>query len=63
MIMQILNFIAALLCAVVVLAVEQPTELKIVTTFWPDECPVKAQKGDAIKVHYVRTCQVAVSAS
>jgi len=54
--MQILNFVtASLVCAIAVLAVEQPTELQIVTTFMPQECPVKAQKGDSLRVHYTGT--------
>lgn len=32
-----------------------PTELQIDTTYLPDECPVKAAKGDSIKVHYTGT--------
>jgi hypothetical protein len=32
---------------------EQPTELKIETTYMPPECPVSAQKGDSLHVHYV----------
>lgn len=34
-------------------AVEQPTELKIDTTYLPESCTQKAQTGDAIQVHYV----------
>ncbi|THH06952.1 hypothetical protein EW146_g9460 [Bondarzewia mesenterica] len=34
-------------------AAQAPTELKIDTTYLPEDCPAKAQKGDAIKVHYV----------
>jgi len=30
-----------------------PTDLQIETTFMPEVCGVKAQKGDHIKVHYV----------
>ncbi|KAJ7724471.1 hypothetical protein DFH07DRAFT_759068 [Mycena maculata] len=44
-----------LLSAVVVLAAEPPTDLQIETTYLPEECPVKAQKGDSIKVHYTGT--------
>jgi hypothetical protein len=36
------------------LVLAQPKELDIKTTFEPSNCNVKAQKGDAIKVHYVR---------
>jgi hypothetical protein len=31
-----------------------PEELEIKTTYTPSDCAVKAQKGDPIKVHYVR---------
>ena len=31
-----------------------PKELDIKTTYTPSDCTVKAQKGDPIKVHYVR---------
>ena len=31
-----------------------PKELDIKTTYTPSACTVKAQKGDPIKVHYVR---------
>ncbi|TFK44121.1 hypothetical protein BDQ12DRAFT_569597, partial [Crucibulum laeve] len=41
-------FLAALALA----ADEQPKELKIDTTYLPADCPVKAQKGDSIQVHY-----------
>jgi FK506-binding protein 2 len=34
------------------LVLAQPKELDIKTTFEPSNCNVKAQKGDAIKVHY-----------
>jgi hypothetical protein len=37
-----------------VLAQQAPEELHIKTTFEPSNCNTKAQKGDAIKVHYVR---------
>jgi len=30
-----------------------PADLQIETTFMPEVCGVKAQKGDQIKVHYV----------
>ena len=44
------------LLAAVVLAdgdVEQPKELKIDTTYLPENCVEKAKTGDAIQVHYV----------
>ena len=31
-----------------------PKELEIKTTYAPSDCTVKAQRGDPIKVHYVR---------
>ena len=34
---------------------EAPTELVIKTDYMPDDCVLKAQKGDQIKVHYVST--------
>jgi FK506-binding protein 2 len=33
-----------------------PKELEIKTTYTPPDCTVKAEKGDPIKVHYVRLC-------
>lgn len=54
--MQFVKFWFSLLAlAACALAVEPPTELQIETTFMPEECPVKAQSGDQIKVHYVST--------
>ncbi|KAK0195017.1 hypothetical protein F5146DRAFT_1023902 [Armillaria mellea] len=38
-----------------VLAVEPPKELEIRTTYTPEECTVKATKGDSIRVHYTGT--------
>ena len=38
------------------MAQQVPNELDIKTTFTPSGCNVKAQKGDSIKVHYVRVC-------
>ena len=52
--MNLLAFLTVLVASCVVSAAEPPTELKIETTFMPDSCPVKAAKGDQIKVHYVR---------
>ncbi|KAJ7052510.1 hypothetical protein C8F01DRAFT_1170224 [Mycena amicta] len=43
-----------LLAAVAVLA-DAPTELGIETTFRPDDCTIKAAKGDKIEVHYTGT--------
>lgn len=51
--MQLFSWISCLLFATVVLAIDTPLELKIETTFMPRDCPAKATKGDAIKVHYV----------
>ncbi|KIK98471.1 hypothetical protein PAXRUDRAFT_31152 [Paxillus rubicundulus Ve08.2h10] len=44
-----------LVLAACALAVEPPTELQIETTFMPEDCPVKAEKGDTISVHYTGT--------
>ena len=59
--MHILSWLSYILvAATVVLADEKAPvkELKIDTTYKPAECPTKAQKGDAIKVHYVRISSV-----
>ncbi|KAJ7116036.1 hypothetical protein C8R44DRAFT_675585 [Mycena epipterygia] len=53
--MRVATWLSSLLFAVVVLAADPPKELQIETTYLPDDCPVKAQKGDAIKVHYTGT--------
>ncbi|KAH7920709.1 hypothetical protein BV22DRAFT_1097699 [Leucogyrophana mollusca] len=54
--MQVLKFwLSLLLLAVGALAVDPPTELKIETTYLPDNCAVKAKTGDSIKVHYTGT--------
>lgn len=34
---------------------EPPTELQIEVTYKPDDCPVTAKTGDAVKVHYTGT--------
>lgn len=54
--MQLLKSFSLFLLAAVVLAdgdVEQPKELKIDTTYLPQNCVEKAKTGDAIQVHYV----------
>ena len=59
--MKLLSVVSALLfgVAAVVAAEESPTELKIDTTFMPEDCTEKATTNDKIKVHYVRwTCIV-----
>ena len=61
--MHILSWLAYILvAATVVLADEKAPvmELKIDTTYKPAQCPTKAQKGDAIKVHYVRKSSVVI---
>jgi len=40
------------LAAVAYAEVEQPTELVIDTTYLPEDCPIKSQKGDQLSVHY-----------
>ena len=55
--MQLFKYsLSILLLAVSALAnaaAEPPKELVIDVTHLPSECPVKAQTGDSIKVHYV----------
>ena len=54
--MKFLSVLPLLALAAVALADEErvpPTELEIETTYKPDDCPVTAKTGDAIKVHYV----------
>jgi FK506-binding protein 2 len=57
--MQIFKYsLSILLLAVSALAnaaAEPPKELVIDVTHLPSECPVKAQTGDSIKVHYTGT--------
>lgn len=53
--MRVAAWLSSLLfAAVAVLAADPPTTLQIDTTYLPEDCPAKAQKGDSIKVHYVR---------
>ena len=54
--MQLLNVLFGLLFATVVAAQDAgaPKELVIETTYAPPECSIKSQKGDVVKVHYVR---------
>ncbi len=49
-----LGWITCLFFFSFVLAAEPPKELEIRTTYTPEECTVKATKGDSIRVHYVR---------
>lgn len=53
---QTMQFLYLLLLSfgLLVSAQQAPKELDIKTTFEPSDCKTKAQKGDAIKVHYVR---------
>ncbi|PCH36099.1 hypothetical protein WOLCODRAFT_140224 [Wolfiporia cocos MD-104 SS10] len=55
--LQILSYLAVLIFALVAAAEDPvpPTELQIVTTYMPPDCPVKAQNGDMLKVHYTGT--------
>ena len=50
-----LSWLSVLVLAWVVAAKDssEVTELKIDTTYTPEDCTVTAQKGDSIKVHYV----------
>ena len=54
--MQLLSVPFGLLFAIVVAAQDAgaPKELVIETTYAPPECSIKSQKGDVVKVHYVR---------
>lgn len=51
--MQLYSWLSCLLFAAAVLAVEPPADLVIDTTYLPEGCTTKAQKGDSIQVHYV----------
>jgi hypothetical protein len=53
--MKSLSFVFALALAALALADEQPTELKIETTYAPEDCIAKAAPGDKIEVHYTGT--------
>lgn len=48
-----LSLLSVFLLAAVALADEQPKELKIDTTYLPENCVEKAKTGDSIQVHYV----------
>ncbi|TRM69295.1 hypothetical protein BD626DRAFT_473587 [Schizophyllum amplum] len=52
--MQVFGTLSTLFMAACAAAqsAEAPKELVIETTYAPPECPVKVQKGDAVKVHY-----------
>jgi len=53
--MQILHWLSVLVFGLLVSAQQSPPkDLDIETTHTPSDCTVKASKGDAIKVHYVR---------
>ncbi len=63
--MQLSRWLSVLAFGLLVSAEQQPEsppkELDIKTTYTPSDCTVKAQKGDPIKVHYVRLrCRVDV---
>lgn len=54
-IMQLLQTLSVFAFGLLVSALQSPpSELEIKTTYAPPDCAVKAQKGDPIKVHYVR---------
>ena len=55
-IMRLLQTLSIFAFGLLVSAVQSPKELEIKTTYTPSDCAVKAQKGDSIKVHYVRSC-------
>jgi len=53
--MQLLQWFSVIVFGLLVSAQQSPPkELEIKTTHTPADCTAKAQKGDAIKVHYVR---------
>jgi hypothetical protein len=56
--MQLLQWLPVFVFGLLASAEQQqqstPKELEIKTTYTPSDCSVKAQKGDPIKVHYVR---------
>jgi hypothetical protein len=55
--MQLLQWLSVLAFGLLVSAQQSPPpkELEIKTTYTPSDCTAKAKKGDAIKVHYVRS--------
>ncbi|KAI0775777.1 hypothetical protein BD413DRAFT_470797 [Trametes elegans] len=53
--MRVLGCISALVLALSVTAQDTPKELKIDTTFVPENCKVKSQSGDRLQVHYTGT--------
>ncbi|EPQ56911.1 hypothetical protein GLOTRDRAFT_38098 [Gloeophyllum trabeum ATCC 11539] len=53
--MRLLSLFSFFVFGLVAWAAEPPKELKIETTYMPESCPVKARKGDKIKVHYTGT--------
>jgi len=54
--MQVLHWFSVLVFGLLASAQQSsPKELNIETTHTPSDCTVKAHKGDAIKVHYVRS--------
>ncbi|KAH9998455.1 hypothetical protein BJV74DRAFT_877149 [Russula compacta] len=51
--MQVLRFLSVFVFGLLVSAQQSPPkELEIKTTYSPEDCTVKAKKGDRIKVHY-----------
>jgi hypothetical protein len=53
--MQILQWLSVLVFGLLTSAQQSPPkDLDIKTTHTPSDCTLKASKGDAIKVHYVR---------
>ena len=54
--MQLLQWASVFAFGLLVSAEQQsqPKKLDIKTTYAPSDCTVKAQKGDPVKVHYVR---------
>ena len=56
--MQLLYWLSLSFGLLVLAQQQAPEQLDIKSTFEPSDCSLKAQKGDAIKVHYVRWLSV-----
>lgn len=61
--MRWFNWLALLVFPALLVSAEDPSELKIETTFSPEECTLQAESGDFIKVHYVCLFVLSLNAS